>query len=180
MRLLPFALFFSLAGCNESALPPPANDGDAALDLSSIDRALPTPDLAGSGIPTLFFGKFFVGESCTPNAPKDPIDLFTDLFLNNDTAHSMGPFHIAGGSFLGDNGQILATFALDPIADFSIAAGGQEFIHVMKTPGSISPANGCMTLPCPSMVRYVIDWGLAGVAPTEHSASSLTHVSCTR
>lgn len=187
----------ALAGCWDASKTGPADLASAAdlasiADLASARDAAPAPDLTAptdaatpigdGGLPagvTAQAGKYLVSQDCQPVVKPDPFNGFLDVLLYNGGQTTVGPIHVYGLRVVdGATGRTLQGYTPMPIADKLIPPMWSADLHVVNTPGTAVPQNGCNVLQCNVSVRIVVDWGPPNAQATQSTASPLTNVGC--
>lgn len=192
----PLVLFVvALAGCWDASKPGPADLAsvadlasisdltsarDAAPDLATpTDAATPPTDGGSLAGLTAEAGKYLVSQNCQPIVMPDPFTGFLDVRLYNGGRAPVGPVHVYGLRVIdGATGKTLQSYTPMPIADQSVQPMSSVDLHVVNTPGTAMPQDGCNVLKCNASVRIVVDWGPPNAQATQSTASPLTNVGC--
>jgi hypothetical protein len=109
----------------------------------------------------------------------DPVRLKGSVTITNGTSSTIGPVTLASGSFLDPQTlSPIATFQLGIVQMPQLGPGQSSTVDIEKTPGSVSPALGCLTLPCNTPVIVEVQAKGPGIPPDMHIRTNPIQVVC--
>jgi hypothetical protein len=155
-----------LLGCASSASSPGDGGSDAASDAGASDGPLAgdggpdstLPLEAGTGaeagvaafVATVRLDRLF--QNCQPIVAADPLQVTGTLELMNTGGIPIGPVTASQAILTSEGLMELGRFSVGSVQLDAVAPGATASVPIMKTMGSLMPANGCGT-GCGMLVR---------------------------
>jgi hypothetical protein len=132
---------------------------------------------AGGGMfmATVRLDKLF--ENCMPIVAPDPLQVMGTLEITNTGAVPIGPVTATQGILTTESLMELGRFGLGPTQLASVAPGATGSVPIVKTSGTLMPANGC-GMSCGMLVRVRIPIAGPNVPDGSVVSSPLTALQC--
>lgn len=153
------------------------------VDAIAVTDATDAVDIAQDVPPMVSFISMvhvtMLSQNCMPIIASDPMTLTGSVDVTNSGGVAIGPITASDGIIVHEDGTELGRFTIAPISISAIAPGANGTAMLTKNGMSLTPANGCSTVPCSAPVRVEIPISGPNIPPNTRAISAITIVTCT-